>query len=77
MARKARSGLREHARAVGEGIPNWGSEFPQDLPQGFFEFIVDHDMLIDAKISRGKILKGLYVIVGVFIPIWGQIAWSR
>ena len=73
---RARAGLREHARAVGKGISDWGSKLPQDLPQGFFEFIVDHYVLIDAEISRGKIFECLYIVVGVFIPVWWQITWS-
>ena len=72
---RARAGLGEHARAVGKSISDRGSKLPQYLPQGFFEFLVDQYMLIDAEISRRKILECLYIVVGVFIPIRWQITW--
>ena len=75
-ALRAQAGLREHAGAVGKSISDRGSKLPQDLPQGFFEFIVDQYVLIDAEISRRKIFECLYIVVGVFIPIRWQITWS-
>lgn len=42
--------LWKDARTIGEGIANWGSEFPQYLTQRLFKFIVDQDMLIYTEI---------------------------
>ena len=43
--------LRENAGAVCEGVTYGGPKFPQHLPQCFFEFFIDYDVLIDAKIA--------------------------
>ena len=47
------SHLGEHTRAVGKRVTNRGAELPEDLAQCLFEFIVYHNVLIDAKVRRG------------------------
>lgn len=51
------SSLRKDSGAVSEGIPYRSSELPKDLPEGFFELVIDDHVLIVTESGRWKLLE--------------------
>lgn len=61
--------LGEYARAVGEGVANWGAELPEEGTEPFFKGVVDVHVLVCAEVA-GEGGRSVEVDVGL-VEVWG------
>ena len=78
--------LRKDSRSISESISYRCTKLPKYLSQSFFEFGIDNHVLVEAKVSMGKLRKGGDVVIGVILPTGRQrgigivfvlLSWSR